>query len=176
MQPEQGDNGFALGFGDWLAIRPRLHPCGALLWDRDVGSGKSRATMTQRARYCFAAGNAFVATLILAFGLALAIRQWAFDAAFGAAILLLYFSALKAATDRRMARRWLRIGALTLLLFGVTVTSVSVLAFAFLTGVYGQLLLHGAETLAWVVVASAPYLLIYPVMVLTWTARTDEAP
>jgi uncharacterized membrane protein YjjB (DUF3815 family) len=131
--------------------------------------------MTQRARYVFAGGNALVATLLLSIVLTLAMRQWLIDVLVSLTALVLYLSALKAALNPAAARRWLRLGATTLLVVGVTFITLAILTFAFLTGVHGQLLRHGTETLLLIVGASVPYLLVYPVIQLFWTAQEGEA-
>ena len=131
--------------------------------------------MTKQARYVFIAGNAVIAALILALDLTLTLRQWVLDVPIAVGALLLFIGAIKALLQPADARRWLRIGAWILLILGVAFTSMSILTVAFLSGVHGQLLRHGVDTLLLLLVASLPYLLVYPLVLLTWTASKDTA-
>lgn len=131
--------------------------------------------MTRQARYVFIAGNAVIAALILALDLTLTLRQWVLDVPVALGALVLFISALKALLQPTDAQRWLRIGAFVLLTLGIAFTSASLLTLAFLSGVHGQLLRHGVDTLLFLLVASLPYLLVYPLVLLTWTASKDAA-
>lgn len=131
--------------------------------------------MTKQARYAFIAGHAVIAALILALDLALTLRQWLLDVPIALGALLLFISAIKALLQPVDAQRWLRIGGWTLLTLGVAFTSMSLLTFAFLSGVHGQLLRHGVDTLLFLLLASLPYLLVYPLVLLTWTASKEPA-
>lgn len=129
--------------------------------------------MTKQARYVFCAGNGVIGALILLLDLSLTLRQWALDVPVITAALLLLTTTAKALLQPANALRWLRIGAWTLLTLGVTFTSASVLSLAFLSGVHGQLLRHGIETLLLLLATSVPYVLVYPLVLLAWTAHRD---
>jgi hypothetical protein len=129
--------------------------------------------MNSGARRVFAIGNAIIAVLLVAGGVALPLRHWTLYVPLGALALVVATSAVLALAETRWADRGLRVAALALLSFGLLIATAAGLTVAFLSGIHGQFLRHGMPLMLLTVAILVPYVFVYPVVLLAWLSPRD---
>ncbi|HEY2405929.1 MAG TPA: hypothetical protein VGI10_08000 [Polyangiaceae bacterium] len=133
--------------------------------------------LSPRARWIFAASNAFVGALfiVLCF-VVIKTRFWLVDLPLVVVVLLLEASALGLFARRSWAERVLRVAAWAAFACGLALSALLVLTIAFLRGVYGEMSGVAMATCGLVVALVIPYLIVLPALELSWLGpRRDSA-